>query len=334
MVIGFAPEVARRTSGTGFRCSLYPQDAKIGARGTPPVEEVAMSSSIFLRRRTRGFTIVELLVVVAIIAVLISFLLPALAKARVAAQTIACAANLRQLGNGFALYFNENRNLWRYGEQNSHGVTSTVSLSNPLGGDSRWYYFVDERYTNAKYGNGYGGWLSSLTPGSTSLIAGVPNNIYYCQANPPERYLYKNASNQNKSNLMAPSNYIFNTTLLEAWTATGAVNTRTFHSTLNLIQPVSQIALLAEGRYFVDGDYANSTFGWFQNEYQGTNYAWTPHNKGTNALFADYHVEYIPKALTQYYIGSPPVAGDATSTAPAKWPDPPASSVLSQWAIP
>ena len=52
----------------------------------------------------RGFTIIELFVVIAIIVILVGLLLPALANAKARAQKIRCMGNIRQLGVGVYMY--------------------------------------------------------------------------------------------------------------------------------------------------------------------------------------------------------------------------------------
>src|SRR5438045_343658 len=72
--------------------------------------------------RNDGFTLVELLVVVGIVATLAALLLPALARSKASAYRLKCVGNLRQLGLAAHMYWDDNNgNCFRYGGTLTNG---------------------------------------------------------------------------------------------------------------------------------------------------------------------------------------------------------------------
>jgi len=89
-------------------------------------------------RKRNGFTLVELLVVVGIIALLLSILLPVLNRARDAANRVKCASNVKQMVAGFILYAQSNTPGWYF--YRNRGITGS-----PVGEDD------DLRYMYPKF---------------------------------------------------------------------------------------------------------------------------------------------------------------------------------------
>jgi len=87
------------------------------------------------RNSSKGFTLVELLVVIGIIALLISILLPSLSRAREIANRAKCAANLKQVGEMLQLYANEQNPQcfprgYYLGASNISGLLTTITIDN------------------------------------------------------------------------------------------------------------------------------------------------------------------------------------------------------------
>ena len=82
--------------------------------------------------KIKGFTLVELLVVIGIISVLIAILLPVLSKMRYEARLTTCAANLQQLAQAENIYASENRGLFLRIDTSANSSFNTWDVSNEM----------------------------------------------------------------------------------------------------------------------------------------------------------------------------------------------------------
>jgi prepilin-type N-terminal cleavage/methylation domain-containing protein len=118
------------------------------------------------RRRVRGFTLIELLVVIAVIATLIGLLLPAVQKAREAANRAKCLSNLKQIALACHTY------------ENAHGRFPPSRLK---GESQSWAWLI---LPQLEQGNLYDRWdrqkaLFELPDDTTQAVqTGVP--LYFC----------------------------------------------------------------------------------------------------------------------------------------------------------
>lgn len=82
------------------------------------------------RTSPRGFTLIELLVVVAVIALLVSILLPSLGMARAQAKAVKCAANIRGVGTAMALYLAQYKGMYPPSYLYPHDDQGNYNLQN------------------------------------------------------------------------------------------------------------------------------------------------------------------------------------------------------------
>lgn len=120
----------------------------------------------------RGFTLIELLVVVAIIALLISILLPSLSRAREQGRQTVCIANLKSMGVAMTMYFGDNKDWFPYEKSNW-----------PQGYNGGWLL-------SAFYYGGHPGRPGTSTSGATPFDYDNMRDTF--AGRPFNRYMYQN----------------------------------------------------------------------------------------------------------------------------------------------
>ena len=140
-------------------------------------------------RPLHGFTLVELLVAIAIIGILIGLLLPAVQAAREAARRMQCTSNLRQLGLGIGNYVD----VWRVYPAGARGHDYVATLGwNALppgwGPGPSWAAvllpFIEEQQVYSQLKQGYQNEFPAQGGANYAVLRNVAPPVLVCPSNP------------------------------------------------------------------------------------------------------------------------------------------------------
>lgn len=248
------------------------------------------------RRVFRGFTLIEILVVVAIIALLAAILFPVFSRARESSRRATCQSNLKQIGLALAQYASD------YDGRYCNGYVIYNSASAACVPQKNWYVL------QVGFDGGTNGlsttWMDYVEPYAKST------QLYYCPSGPPG-----NESNWGNGGALGNDPTMKFGYAVNNWVLAPLVYNPTASCTIRidiwsnpvtdsvLQNPASVVVLADRGQWQVEhlqqfstsAGYAEQDPDTARGQQNGTNPSWR-HNGTSNFLYADGHVKALNAA--------------------------------------
>jgi prepilin-type N-terminal cleavage/methylation domain-containing protein/prepilin-type processing-associated H-X9-DG protein len=233
----------------------------------------------------KGFTLVELLVVIGIIALLISILLPSLNRARETANRVKCGSNLRQIGQAILLYSNENKGAYPRTIYNA----GTTALSFHTDGGTGGSVAVDPFKSTSP------NWVANINDPVMAMFLlirtqDITAEVFVCPSSNDEKDNYGTAAGSNAQNRGSFSDKKnFSYSLANPYPTTTAVNNGyRWNSTLG-----AEFAVAADINPGNDNGY-NVSVATELSSAKDMQKANSPNHQGAgeNVLYGDGHVEF------------------------------------------
>lgn len=264
------------------------------------------------RGNASAFTLIELLVVIAIIAILAAMLLPALAKAKEKANSVACHNHLKQLGTAAILYAGDYRDYWPLNNQGD----STVDLVNPPAGYAPRVWAEGREGSNLVDERSADGMVSERL----SLVAPYVKNkiVFRCPGD-------KKAWKINNQTVTRPRNYGMNAYV--GWNASpwqGMPNATTYqvYRRTTEVKTPSMIFLFGE---IHPNSLCRPMFGIQMDGYRIYHFPGNYHGKVSNFAFTDGHTESRKWLDGQFNNPTPPPSNwhdhDGNTVRPSSYTD-------------